>query len=261
MKRIRFICFIICTLAFTTPSHAQEESYQTRYDRLVNSLQAMQESLPIAIEGLEISSVNPEPKTFVSMMVVVKDRQTFESLTRDVNVLKGQVLSYAGNISGNQRTVLEQTVLANLGLRLTFSNQVYDDFKMVSISSAELKGALGNIASTRRQEAHPLSDDVLAYAEKMPQFNAEKDFSIWVNSHVKYPAKAKSKRIEGRVMVRFVVDENGNVRDVVIEKGVDQDLDAEALRVIRTSPKWTPGEQGGKKVAVYYTVPVTFRLK
>jgi len=67
--------------------------------------------------------------------------------------------------------------------------------------------------------------------------------------------------ISGKVIVRFLVDKQGNIKDVAIEKGVDSLLDQEAMRVVSNMPKWKPGEQRGKPVEVTLSVPVEFKLK
>ncbi|MBQ3766069.1 MAG: TonB family protein [Bacteroidales bacterium] len=85
-------------------------------------------------------------------------------------------------------------------------------------------------------------------------------FSAWVTSHLKYPKDAKAASIDGTVTVQFVVGKNGGVQEVQVLKGVHPVLDAEALRVVRSSPKWKPGIKDGKPVRVTYTLPVIFVL-
>ena len=83
-------------------------------------------------------------------------------------------------------------------------------------------------------------------------------FAKWMSVRLKYPEEAKNAGIQGRVMVKFAVCEDGVVRDAKILRGVNPALDAEALRVISTSPKWEPGTQEGKPVKVTYQFPVIF---
>ena len=85
-------------------------------------------------------------------------------------------------------------------------------------------------------------------------------FSKWVNEHLRMPQEAKENGIQGRVLLQFTVDENGNVRDVKVVKGVHPALDKEAVRVVSNSPRWTPGKQRGKPIPVTYTFPVIFQL-
>ena len=78
---------------------------------------------------------------------------------------------------------------------------------------------------------------------------------------IKYPIIAQENGIQGRVSCAFVVNKDGSIVDAEVVRGVDPSLDKEALRVINSMPKWSPGKQRGKPVRVKYTVPVTFRLQ
>jgi TonB family protein len=104
-------------------------------------------------------------------------------------------------------------------------------------------------------------DDVLKIAEAAPAYNGgEKAMKKFLQNNIKYPSKAKDDGVQGTVFVRFVVEKDGIVDDVVVSKGVHPLLDAEAKRVVSVMPKWTPGKQNGKVVAVQYTLPVRFQL-
>ena len=82
----------------------------------------------------------------------------------------------------------------------------------------------------------------------------------YLSSNIKYPPAAAEQNIEGRVIVRFVVDKTGKVREVKIMQSIHPLLDQEAVRVIKAMPSWIPGEKDGKAVNVYYTLPVRFAL-
>ena len=88
-----------------------------------------------------------------------------------------------------------------------------------------------------------------------------KKFQDYVQGKIEYPEEAKEKGITGKVFVQFIVDEKGNITEVQIIRGIHPLLNNEALRVIKESPKWTPGKQNGKNVKVSYTIPITFDLK
>ena len=96
-----------------------------------------------------------------------------------------------------------------------------------------------------------------------PGFNGgdANEFSKWVNSQLKYPDQAKKDEIQGRVTLQFTVGADGVVRNVRVLRSAHELLDAEALRVVSASPKWEPGLQEGKPVAVTYTFPVIFQLR
>lgn len=76
-----------------------------------------------------------------------------------------------------------------------------------------------------------------------------------------YPEDAKKQKVEGRVTVQFIVETDGSVSDVKVDKQVFPSLDAEAIRVVQAMPKWTPGKDKGKLVRVKYNLPIVFRLK
>jgi protein TonB len=78
---------------------------------------------------------------------------------------------------------------------------------------------------------------------------------------LKYPEIAAENGIQGKVFVQFAVNAKGEVTDVVVVRGVDPALDAEAVRVIKSSPKWAPGKQRGRPVKVQFTFPVVFVLQ
>ena len=97
--------------------------------------------------------------------------------------------------------------------------------------------------------------------EKMPQFpGGDEDMIVYLEKNIKYPLEAQKKGTEGRVIVSFIVNSAGKVVSPKILRGVDTYLDQEAVRIVSTFPTWIPGEQNGEKVAVRYTLPVTFRL-
>lgn len=97
--------------------------------------------------------------------------------------------------------------------------------------------------------------------DKMPQFpGGMSGMHKFLTENVRYPYFARQKKIQGRVMVQFVVDKDGTVTDVKVEKSVHKSLDKEAVRVVKKMPKWIPGEKDGKPVRVLYHMPVNFSL-
>lgn len=105
-------------------------------------------------------------------------------------------------------------------------------------------------------------DEPIFIPSKMPIFpGGEKGLMNYISNKVVYPAAAREQGIEGKVYVRFCVTKFGTVDRVSIARGADPLLDKEALRVVKLLPKWQPGENGGRKVSVWYTVPINFQLK
>lgn len=98
--------------------------------------------------------------------------------------------------------------------------------------------------------------------EEMPMFpGGDSTLLAYISQNTKYPENAKKNNIQGRVILRFCVTAKGNVNRVSVLKGVDPEIDAEAIRVANSLPAFKPGKQGGKPVPVWYMVPVTFTLK
>ena len=99
--------------------------------------------------------------------------------------------------------------------------------------------------------------------ETMPEFpGGQQALFKYLSENVKYPVIAQENGIQGRVICQFVVNKDGSIVDVeVVRSGGDASLDKEAVRVIKSMPKWKPGKQRGKAVRVKYTVPVNFRLQ
>ena len=86
------------------------------------------------------------------------------------------------------------------------------------------------------------------------------DFSKWVGENLVYPQEAIDQKLEGRVILQFTVNKEGEVKDVNVLRGVNEILDAEAVRVVSASPKWEVGTQNGIPVAVKYVFPVIFKI-
>jgi protein TonB len=103
---------------------------------------------------------------------------------------------------------------------------------------------------------------VFDVVEEMPSFpGGPGALMSFLSSNIKYPVVAEENGIQGRVIVAFVVERDGSITDVRVVKSVDQSLDKEAVRVVKSMPRWIPGKQNGSAVRVKYTVPVTFRLQ
>jgi TonB family protein len=104
-------------------------------------------------------------------------------------------------------------------------------------------------------------DDTYVMVEKMPQYpGGDVELLNFIKNNTNYPEAAKADKIEGRVIVRFVVNKNGNTEDPVILKGINPILDAEAIRVVGILKGFSPGTLGGNPVNVYYMVPVNFSI-
>lgn len=113
------------------------------------------------------------------------------------------------------------------------------------------------------EEPEPEEEEVFVVVETMPEFpGGQAALFKYLSENVKYPVIAQENGIQGRVICQFTVNKDGSIVDVnVVRTGGDPSLDKEAVRVIKSMPKWNPGKQRGKAVRVKYTVPVNFKLQ
>ena len=116
------------------------------------------------------------------------------------------------------------------------------------------------IDSTNNKVAQP--DSSFVVVETLPEFpGGEAAMMRFIAKNIKYPALAIENNITGTVYVQFIIDENGDVKNATVIKGIGWGCDEEALRVINAMPKWTPGSQKGKNVKVTYLLPIRFHLE
>lgn len=109
---------------------------------------------------------------------------------------------------------------------------------------------------------HEEENKVFDIVEQQPLFpGGPAALMKYLSEHTKYPVVAQENGVQGRVTVQFVVEKDGSISDVHVLRGVDPSLDKEAVRVVKSMPRWTPGKQNGINVRVNYRVPVLFRLQ
>ena len=116
------------------------------------------------------------------------------------------------------------------------------------------------------KEPEPVKKDepekIFQAVEQSAEFpGGQAELMKWLGRNVRYPEAAQANEVQGRVIVQFVVEKDGSIGQATILKGVDKDLDREALRVVKSMPKWQPGKNNGVPVRSYFRLPVTFRLQ
>ena len=158
-----------------------------------------------------------------------------------------------------------------------FKNLNPDDIDHIEVLKSEAatspygsKGANGVVVVTTKKAAAAKAEEsngsdaqqeVFQVVEKMPEFEGGvENMMKFLQQNIKYPEEAKKSGAQGRVIVQFVVEKDGSVTDAKVVKSVSPELDAEALRVVKSMPKWIPGEQRGEKVRVQFTLPVMFKM-
>jgi len=104
--------------------------------------------------------------------------------------------------------------------------------------------------------------EIFMIVEEMPEFpGGTAELQKYLATSVRYPVIAQENGVQGRVYIQFVINQNGEVTNAVVLRGVDPSLDKEALRVVQAMPKWKPGKQRNRPVRVSYTVPINFVLQ
>ena len=122
-----------------------------------------------------------------------------------------------------------------------------------------IPGDISGPAGNTKKIDPPANVTPIAVADIMPEFSS--DINQYLSRHLSYPQRAREAGIEGKVIIRFVVNEDGSVSNTVVMRGIEGGCNEEALRVVNGMPRWKPGKQGGQPVKVYYTLPIRFTLQ
>lgn len=118
------------------------------------------------------------------------------------------------------------------------------------------------ISGSNLTEQELANEPVFTVVDQQPEFpGGVQAMYRFLGENVRYPAEASKNKIQGKVFLTFVIGSNGKVRNVEVLQGVHSSLDTEATRVVNTMPKWIPGKKDGKKVAVRYNLPISFKLE
>lgn len=136
--------------------------------------------------------------------------------------------------------------------------------KMTKIFLAALAACVMTVsahAQVNNRQDKASQGKIYDQVEQMPTFpGGTQEFFNYFGHEMKYPKDAFEKKISGKVVVDFVVEKDGSISNVKINKSIYPSLDAEAKRVVEAMPKWNPGKQDGKLVRVKFTMPVSFSL-
>ncbi len=138
--------------------------------------------------------------------------------------------------------------------------EIENEMEVLDMEATEEDEIIAEVEVEEEQEEQ--EEQIFMIAENPPQFpGGDLELRKFVAKNIKYPAIARENDITGTVYIRFVVTKTGVVDRVQLVRGVDPLLDKEAVRVVKTLPKWKPGKQRGVPVSVYYTMPIKFELQ
>ena len=162
----------------------------------------------------------------------------------------------AEEVAAQKAKLMEETIEA-----IEAEEEVNVREAVEKLSAIDAEGMVESLAETL--EKNPDYAVPFAVVETKPTFAGgdANEFSKWVGENLVYPESAKQNNVEGRVVLQFTVNKEGEVKDVTVLRGVSEDIDAEAVRVVSSSPKWECGAQNGLPVAVKYQFPIVFKLQ
>lgn len=152
---------------------------------------------------------------------------------------------------------------ANIGAQ-NVESDLLGGINMPAPSNPAPAAVVENVAPVEAPKPAPKEDDnkVFTSVEQMPQFpGGDAALLKYIGSHIQYPAMAQENGTQGKVVLQFVVTKTGHVGEVKVLRSLAADCDKEAIRVVKSLPKFTPGRQNGQAVNVWYTLPVTFKLQ
>ncbi len=214
-------------------------------------LQAQLEQQLAAIAEAEAQ----EPEEIEEVPQAVEEPQREEALPEEIlNTIKDTEIAIAADEEvtediTSKDDVAESTAAAGA----TTFDQGTDDLNVVREHKEEI---------IVEEKHEPVKEEIFTAVEQMPQFpGGEAELLKWISNHIKYPTMAAENNIQGRVVVKFVVQKDGKVGEVVVLRGKDPDLDKEAVRVVKALPAFIPGKMNGQAVSVWYTVPINFKLQ
>jgi TonB family protein len=225
---------------------------KTKEVKVTNDLLANAANRTITIGfGDTDQTIISEGETFMAEGTVYdydeeKPTPVIGAVVKNVRTQKGVVTDKEGRFS-IEATVGDQVVVSYAG---------YEPFAL-GVSKVFSDNGSKYIVPLRHVNTGKTFDVV----EEMPQFpGGPSALFEFLSKNIQYPKDAEKAKLQGRVIVTFVVKKDGSITDAKVVKSVAPSLDAEALRVINAMPNWAPGRQGGQPVNVKYTVPLTFRL-
>ena len=203
----------------------------------------------------------PSHKVVAGASVIVRGTNngtlTNEKGEFEIQVKKGDVLvvSFVG-LKTQYLTV--QSEVTKLGIHMKADVQNLEEMVVTAYAPEEEKKQ-----PVAKEEVKQTEEEVIfQVVEQMPEFPGGMSEAMkFLAKNIKYPVAAQQAKIEGRVIVQFVVGKDGSISDVHTVRSVSPELDAEAIRVVSMMPKWNPGKQRGKAVPVSYTMPIMFRLQ
>ena len=256
----------IAVAAFARPeiSHELNEISAVK----VNDLTAM-------MKTDEVKSIETVPNTLqekkIKLKGTIRDKEDNQPIVGACVLVKGTTNGTITDLDGNFTIEVPE----NSTLMVSFINYKskeilvrpgmtkVDEVLEKDNSSSKLKGKVDGVSVVGNvpMEVNADTSPTFQVVEEMPEFPGGMSECLkFLGTNIKYPLEAQKAGVQGRVIVQFIVEKDGTISNPKIVRGVNPDLDGEAIRVVSIMPTWEPGRQKGQPVRVKYTIPVTFRL-
>jgi len=146
-------------------------------------------------------------------------------------------------------------------LEIVDNDVVVEDEINVDIEARADQAVQSYVPVMTEEEPAPVAEEIFTFVEEYPEFpGGDKALREYILNNIKYPEVARTSGITGTVYVQFVVEKDGSISDVKVVRGIGGGCDEEAVRVVKSMPRWKPGKQRGQPVRVYFTLPIEFKL-
>ena len=146
-------------------------------------------------------------------------------------------------------------------LEIVDNDVVVEDEINVDIEARADQAVQSYVPVMTEEEPAPVAEEIFTFVEEYPEFpGGDKALREYILNTIKYPEVARTSGITGTVYVQFVVEKDGSISDVKVVRGIGGGCDEEAVRVVKSMPRWKPGKQRGQPVRVYFTLPIEFKL-
>lgn len=208
-------------------------------------------------QAMQLQNVQEEPQ---EEEVVVEHEEhndaPAETVTEMASSIQFTVPEITDNVAEDKELIAQQKAQEAKAKMGEFNFQGNDETSTNIKSDQKQLGAVNSKGGGEGE-----GGKVFSYVEQMPVFpGGEAALNKFIQQHLKYPAVSLEEGTQGKVLLRFVVNENGSVGDVQILKSLDTYCDREAKRVVQMLPRFTPGRQQGKPVKVWFQLPITFAI-
>lgn len=251
---VLFMLIGLVIVALLVVGWSKYSDYRAEQERIAKEQAEKMSQVELNEEIEEVEEEQPEEQKFEQPEIQVPEEvlatvQVTQIAIVDADKVKNEVISQEVQQEDNTaRGVVNQE-----------GSDDADKFK--AVQQAVTVAPPAPPAPPVEEKKPPKTEEIFTAVEQNAEFpGGQAALMKYLSTHINYPQSAADNDIEGRVTLRFVVERDGKVGTVEVLKGVDRALDQEAVRVVKSMPKWQPGKNNGQPVRCWYTLPVTFKL-